>query len=67
MIFFNSLKEEEKVEDAAGFLLGVTAGTTFFRTSDVNLDIKLNYRYIFDKTGQGNPSIISVAVGIFTN
>ncbi|MCB0349551.1 MAG: hypothetical protein KDD38_00110 [Bdellovibrionales bacterium] len=52
-------------DDASGWVVGVTAGYKFFRTSSVNLGIVGRYKYLFDKTSYGNPDMGSVRLVVY--
>lgn len=53
----------------SGFAVGVQAGATFFRTSDVHLGAEVKYRMLIDKDDQnspeGTPSALSFGVGLY--
>ena len=54
------------IEDWSGFALGFMGGVTFFRTSNIHLDLEAAYRMIFDETREGDyPGAFSLAVGLY--
>jgi len=52
-------------EDSSGFALEFTGGMTFFRTSNIHLDLELGYRMITESNSEGSPGAFTLGVGLY--
>lgn len=56
---------KETEDSASGWAGTVTGGMKFFRTSNVNAAVMLNYQQLFDRTSYGHPGLTTLLIAVY--